>query len=549
MDNVYKIRTIFVYFAFLALYLTIIFNLFIIQIKHTNFFANLGEKQYTITITQTPSRAPIFDRHGNTLATNKESLAAFTLPRAMINKKATQNFLHKFFPDAYKRFNQAQDKHFIYIKRKLMEHEIELINKHSLEDIKILSEPNRFYPLEAASTLVGITDIDNNGLCGIELTKNKYLAGIPSKFTLKKDARLNYFTIEKTTNVPGAQGEPITLTIDGTLQFLALEELKETIEQFHAEDGGVIIMDPKSGEILAMTTYPSFDPNNTTNLDIETMKNRCIANVYEFGSVMKVFAAMAALEENLVTIDEIIDCENANTTIIDGIRVNTSHPHSVIPFGEVIEKSNNIGIAKVALRLGNRLYEHYLRVGFGKKTGISLPGEQSGFINSPKTWSRKSIFSLSYGYEISSTLLQLACAFSLIANGGYLVKPIIVIDSKLNTIPPLICPIQLYKTSTIKEIRSILEKTVLHGTAWRAKLNDYNIMGKTGTANLLNDGVYDHTRDIYTFAGIIEKDNYQRVIVTYVKNVPDNKHLFAAHVVAPLFRKIAEKMIIHDKVL
>ena len=252
---------------------------------------------------------------------------------------------------------------------------------------------------------------------------------------------------------------------------------------------------------------------------------------------------MSALQEEVVAFDELIDCRNCASAVIDGRKINTvAHSvRSVVPFYEVIAVSNNIGIAIIAKRVGHALYDHYTRLGFGKKTGISLPGEHSGFVNPPKNWSAQSIISLSYGYEVTATILQLAQAFSVFANDGRIVKP------RINLQDPITRSEQLYSHNTIEIMRAILETTTLSGTTKKAAIKGYKVMSKTGTANLLIDGEYDTKRNIYTCAGIVEKDSYQRIIVTFIKEV-ETPNAFASTIAAPLFERVAQKLLIHDKV-
>jgi len=298
---------------------------------------------------------------------------------------------------------------------------------------------------------------------------------------------------------------------------------------------------------------------------------------------MKVCAALAALEEGVVTPQELIDCKNTLTTQVDGRTINTVQAHGVIPFTDVIALSNNIGIAIVAKRLGTTLYDHYKRLGFGTKTGIEFPGENSGFVNPVDKWSKQSIISLSYGYEVSATILQLACAFCTIAT-GYKVKPTLILGSYGSTGSPrtgaglprteentnsfTMSPNQfgidsnpfvvslsnhtnvskLYSDESRTIIKEILEKTTLYGTARRARMKGYRVMSKTGTANMLIDGKYDPEKNLYSCAGIIEKDDYQRVIVTFVKQA-NKKNIYASTVAVPLFESVAERMLIHDTII
>jgi cell division protein FtsI (penicillin-binding protein 3) len=607
-----KFRSTIVFFVFIMLYSVIGINLYVIQIKHHDFYKKLAEQQYHVTITKTPSRGPIFDRSGrNYFAMNKDYIAAFILPTQLTDKKSTLSFLEKHFPHAAQRFKHNKHKHFMFIKRRLSPAEIELINTEKNPDIFLLSEPGRYYPLTCASPIIGLTSIDNQGLLGIELLYNHSLAGKPTTCHLEKDARSGYYYFTKETTVQGDIGHPLQVTIDADLQFLVQEAVQQTVDKFNACQAAVIIMDPKNGEIVSMLSYPYFDPNNAHMAHSENFKNKIITDAHELGSVMKVCAALAALEEGVVTPDELIDCKNCLTTQIDGRIINTVQAHGVIPFTDVIALSNNIGIAIVAKRLGTALYDHYKKLGFGCKTGIKFPGENPGFLNHPENWSKQSIISLSYGYEVSMTLLQLACAFSIIAT-GYKVTPTLIrfnpsihsptlhsgehsgrADENIhssnvtsNTVRPAVCSealcegcklvegneqnnkkidassplalsvsegnvskgIKLYSDATLNTIKEILEKTTLYGTARRAAIKGYRVMSKTGTANMLIDGKYNPDKNIYTCAGIVEKGDYQRVIVTFVKEA-QQKNIYASTVAVPLFESIAERMLIHDRII
>jgi len=535
----YKIRASIIFLFFCFLYACIFFRLYLIQIKYHDVYAHMGKKQYHVTITQAPPRAPIYDRSHHYLAVNKDSVSAFILPKSLENQSQLEKFLSVHFPQALTRLHNHKNSYFMYVKRRLSDAQIKLIGDSNIADIKLLNEPSRFYPLQSAGQIVGITDIDNNGAFGIELEFNAQLAGKPSTFTLENDARSGHFYFEKQTKVQGKTGTPITLTIDSDLQFIISQELQATVEQHDAKEGAAIIIDPQNGQILAMTNWPMFDPNNTDDLtNMEITKNKVVTEVYELGSVIKMCAALAALEEGVVQLDELIDCQNRITTYIDHRRINTV-PVSVagiIPFSKVIAKSNNIGIAIVAKRLGPKIYDYYKKLGFGQKTGITFPGEQKGFVNPPDNWSKQSIISLSYGYEITASLLQLARAFSIVANDGYDVIPTLIINTQSHDRTD-----QLFSMASIQAIKDIMKKT-------RKDIQDYTLMYKTGTANKLIDGQYDNTKNIFTCAGILEKGDYRRVIVVFINQVA-KRNLLAATVAAPLLEKLAKKLLIHDKVM
>lgn len=538
-----RIRSTIIFFILTALYIVIGINLYSIQIKHHDFYKKLAEQQYHVTITQTPSRGPIFDRTGkNYLAMNKDYISAFILPTQLTNIVQTKEFLKKHFPSALKRFDQNKNKHFMFIKRRLSPTEQEIITAQKNPDIFLLTEPGRYYPLASASPIIGLTSIDNKGLLGTELMYNHLLAGKPTTCHLEKDARSGYYYFKKETTIQGDIGQPLQLTIDADLQFLVQEAIEKTVEKFDAKEAAVIIMNPKNGEIIAMVSYPYFDPNNSHKANAEFFKNKIVTDAHELGSVMKVCAALAALEEGVVTPTELIDCKDTLTTQIDGRIINTVEAHGIISFTDVIARSNNIGIAIVAKRLGDKLYDHYKRLGFSTKTGVESLGENTGFVNPPEKWSKQSIISLSYGYEVSATVLQLACAFCAIAT-GYKVKPTLIMK---NSHPAQ--GVKLYSDESRNIIKDIMEKTTLYGTARRARIKGYRVMSKTGTANMLIDGKYDPEKNLYSCAGIIEKDDYQRVIITFVKQA-NKKNIFASTVAVPLFESVAERMLIHDTII
>lgn len=546
-QNLYHGQRLNILFCILLIpFAAIIANLYTLQIHKNSYFRAMAEQQYGSTITIKPPRALIFDRNNVPLVVNVQQTSAFITPNNLKEAEKTKAFLKKYYPQAFERFDRysKNKNHFMYIKRNLTKEELEIIAQNNLADIHFIKEPSRYYPHQAFAAIIGMTDIDNNGLLGLESIYNQQLGGKSSQYHLEQDARSGHLYFDKQTKIEGNDGTPITLTLDSTLQFLAFDELQDTLEKTHARDGAVLIMDPNNGEILAMVQSPLFDPNNREAIDLEITKNKMVTEAYELGSVMKIFLALAALEEGVVTPDDIIDCENRKYAFISGMRIGTHHEHGKITFSEVIELSNNIGTSKVALKLGNKLYDHLIRCGLGQETGLNFPGEQNGFVNPPSNWSKRSVFSLSFGYEIRLTLLQLARAFAMLANGGILITPQLI---KSNTKAPQKTE-PLYSQKTLDQLREMLKKAVTQGTARRAKIEGYETMGKTGTACVLVDGKYSMDRNIFTFAGLVERGDYKRVIVTFVREVP-KKDATASTVTVPLFERIAKKMLIHDKVI
>lgn len=541
-----KLRTTLLFFVFLFVYCVIIANLFYVQILQQSFFTSLGTQQYAVTVSVQPPRATIYDCNGKPIAVNAECLSAFVLPHEIKAPEHLKNFLQRYFPAAFERWKKNNHKYFMFIKRRLKPSELALIKARGGDDIKIVSEPCRYYPAESLGTIIGITDIDNHGLFGIERLYDKQLGGVPSICRLERDARSGHFYFNKITDVQGHNGAPVSLTIDSDLQFLVRQELQDIVQKFHAKEGGVIIVDPTTGAIKTSVSWPDFNPNDVEYIAQEYTKNFPFTQCYELGSVVKTFSATAALEDGVVTPDELIDCSGKQSAIVDGMKINTvaESVRGIIPFAEVIEKSNNIGTAKVAMRVGTKLYDYYRRFGFTQKTAVNFPGEQAGFITPPDRWSKRSIISLSFGYEIRITIAQLAQAFGLIAQNGHPIRlSLIKLAKKPEEVPAV------FSKNTMEQMHDILTKTVTDGTARRARIKGYQVMGKTGTANLVEHGRYNEHKNLFTFSGIIKKDDYKRVIVVYLKEIASPQGQHASTVAVPLFEQVAEKMLIHDKMI
>ncbi len=538
-----KLRSAYIFFGFFSLFSVALVHLYKLQIRQHVFFADLANRQYFLTLTSYLPRAVILDRNGLPLALNKESTSAFVMPHAVKDTEKLHAFLKKHFPSALEQWTAKPKAKFLYLKRGLNDEEIDLIKTSSIRDIHLLKEPNRFYPHQASASITGITNIDNKGLFGLEYFYNDRLAGKPAKMTLEKDARSGLFYFGKTIEEEGSQAEPLQLSLDAHLQFLVSEELHDAAQSHDAAQAAALVMNPETGEILALASYPTFNPTRLDTLDQEATKNTALTESYEFGSAFKAFSALAALAENAVSLDELIDCEGAKTAYVAGRKINTVIPGGVMPFLDVMATSNNIGIAKVAMRIDTKLYDHYKKLGFGTKTNIEFPGENKGSVNHPSHWSKHSIISLSYGYEVSSTLVQLARAFSIASNGGYLIQPTLIKQDPAKK--PSGTP--LYSKELIEQLRTILQAaTSKYATGAKAKVHGYTTLGKTSTANLLENGTYNKDKNIYTFVGSVEKGDYKRTIACFIKESRP-LHKYASTVAAPLFERIAEKTLIHEK--
>ncbi|KKQ49750.1 MAG: Peptidoglycan transglycosylase and transpeptidase FtsI [candidate division TM6 bacterium GW2011_GWF2_38_10] len=527
-----KIAGITVFFA--SLFILLAVRLFLLQVYRKDFFTNLAKHQYTTTITIAPPRAPIYDRTGNfPLAYNQEVLSAFLLPQHITQPKKLYRFLKKHYNDAYKKLKKKKNKHFMWLDRKLPADKASFLQNQQLDDIQFTQEAQRTYSCHDCGHVIGFSDIDNKGIAGLELFFDKQLAGAPQQITLEKDARRagNYFN--KTIHNPGISGAPIVTSIDRTLQFFATQELEKAVTFHQAKAGSAIIMDPITGEILAMANYPTFNPNERPSANLETTKNNAITDCFELGSVVKMFCTLAAYEENVVAYDEIIDCKG-KSAYIDGFKIENWKSVGELPFYDVIKNSSNVGVAIIAKRLGKKFYDHLRRLGFGSKTGIEFPGERKGFVNPPEKWSKSSLLVMSFGYEITASILQLARAIGIIANGGYAFQPTLLAQHSTRQGE------QLYSSQAITTTKKTLEHI---GNKY--PIPGFRVMAKTGTARCVKDGKYSKKAHVYTFGGIIEKENYKRVIVTFVQE-PSQANLWAAGVAGPIFHNLAQRMVIYE---
>ena len=530
MESKYKKRVILALIFFIVLYGIVLVRLFFIQVYQHEFFTSLGSAQYNVSIKLEPPRAAIMDKNGVLLAINKQVLSAFVLPHQLKEPKKTMAYLLKHYPAVHQRIVAHPERYFFWVERRLSQEREEYLKSQDCADLNFVAEYRRWYPFPEMASVIGMTDIDNQGIAGLELHYNKQLAGEPTTYSVQKDARSNRFYFQKTVNKKGLEGINLQTTLDKKLQFLVYEELKNTVEHFEAKRGAVMVLDPYTGAIEAMVNYPAFDPNGDIPADLSITRNIAIAETYELGSVLKAFSALAGLAEGAAEYDELFDWEG-KSAYINGFRVENPKAVGVIPFYDVVRYSSNVGLAKVADRLGSKLYDHLQMLGFGTKTGIDFPGERSGFVNPPNRWSRSSVLVMSFGYEITMTLLQLACAGSVFANGGYKVQPHFIVRDSAAPLKKL-----NYSEKTLQELDSIL--TMI---AQRHKVKGFNFKGKTGTARMVDNGQYSTQKHLYTFMGIAEREGYKRVVVSFVQE-PKKAHLWAADVAAPLAMKVVEKL-------
>ena len=473
-------------------------------------------------------RGKIYDRNGILLAGNRQLFSAFCVPNS-INKEL-KNFLKQEYPASYKKIESNPNAVFCFIKRFLSSAEEQKLREKRISGIHFLPELSRYYPISETSHIVGLVDLENKGLCGIELSFDSLLKGERNSIAIKKDASQKIISQNITLH---KKNYDLQLTIDAHLQFILTQELQKKVEEIGAREAYAVVMDVKNGDIIAMPQVPFYNVNDGNNEvralnTIDIIGNKNIKDAYEIGSAIKAFCMLAAIKEDVVKPEEIIDCKNSKEAYVNKYLIKTAFAQGKVPFSEVIKKSNNIGMVQIGLRLGKKLFDHYTKLEFGKKTGIELPGEASGYVNPPKKWSNRSIYSLSFGYELSTTLLQIATAWSVFASKGNLVRPRITLNKS-------IIIENKYEKEVIETCRSLLKNIDTDKTKiFLKEFPDCLLYGKTGTANILENKSYNTEKNTYIFVGNIEYKDINYIIAVYFRE-SKLKNVYASTIALPCF--------------
>jgi len=500
-----------------------------------------------------PKRGTIYDVNGEILAISVKTKSLFINNKKKEESKVLFNDLKKKILIGYKKARDIKRRikrgdNFIWVKRKLSLNEIMKLsrmkkNTKYKSTIGFLDEYKRIYPQkESASHIIGGVGIDEQGLSGIEYEYDSKIMGKGGKVEVLTDAKHRVFSL-KYIEKP-IQGKDIYLTIDHSIQYFVERELIKTVKKHQAKGGTVIVMNPRDGQILAMASYPFFNPDRIGKVNPNTLKNKAISFLYSPGSTFKIILAASALENDICYPQQVFNCYNGvykikNRTIYD------VHPYSKLTFEDVIIKSSNIGAAMIGQRIGKRkYYNSILEFGFGSKTGIGLPGEERGILNPLKKWSQVSIAYLSHGYEISVTPIQMVRAFNVVASGGYLIRPQIISKIRGDELRKDE-RVKILDRATLKRVTRIMTDVVNYGTGKKTRIAGIDVAGKTGTAKKFKWGQY---RKIYisSFGGFFPADN-PRVTMFVVIDEPKNQ-FYGGDVAAPLFKSIAEKLLIYLRI-
>jgi len=534
-------------FLFITLLFVFIIRLTFIHVFHSQYLTKLALKQHNIYFELPAQRGIVYDRKLKPLVVNIRSYSLFAVPIEIEDKNKVADILSNLL-ELDKEFilkRISSKKQFAWLKRKLSDRLAKEIRELKIEGLFFMKENRRSYPNGTlASHVLGFADIDNIGLEGIEFSCNKYLQGKPGYAFFVRDAHQSSLKLENSDKLP-LDGYDIILTIDQAIQYITENALDKAFRKYNAKSACVVVMDPWSGEVLALVNRPTFDPNNPQNFSFKARRNRTVCDFFEPGSVFKVITASAALEEKIFKEDDKIFCEEGAYKIANHI-LHDHRPHGWLTFSEVVQKSSNIGVTKIAQKLGLERIQKYAKLfGFGSLSGIELPGETRGLLKPLNSYSKTSIGAVPIGQEVGVSALQLASATSVIANGGLYFSPYIIrrIKDKHNeTIkefrPRCIRRVVSFETS--QRIKKILLGVVENGTGKLAQSKEYKFAGKTGTAQKVDPkGGYSHSKFFATFIGFAPEEN-PRLVIVVVVDEPYPSY-YGGVVSAPVFKEIAEE--------
>jgi cell division protein FtsI (penicillin-binding protein 3) len=429
---------------------------------------------------------------------------------------------------------------FCWVKRKTTPEEANRVRDLNLKGIYFQRESKRFYPKgDLAAHIVGYVGLDNKGLAGLEYGMDSVIRGRPGRVLLATDARRRSF---QSTEWAGKPGKNLVLTLDEKIQYIAEKALAEAVGRWKAAGGVAIVQNPNTGEILAMASQPTYDPNDYAKSPPEALENRSLSWVYEPGSTFKLVTVAAVLEEKLADPDEVVDCQQGSM-VLAGHVIHDHKPFADLTLRDVVANSSDVGTIKLGLRLGEEgLYKYVRSFGFGEKTEVELPGEERGLLKPPSHWSGISIGEISIGQEIGVTPIQLITTYSAVANGGVLFEPRLVHDFFLGQAHDAMPPVpghRVISARTAGLMKEILSAVVDRGTGQPAQLAGYSSAGKTGTAQKIDSsGAYSKSHYVASFVGFAPVGKPAVTILVAIDSPVGAHH--GTEVAAPVFRSIAE---------
>ncbi len=499
---------------------------------HNEFLQRKGDARSSRVIDISAHRGMITDRHGEPLAISTPVESVWAIPRDVeATAQQIKQLAQIMGMDAGEVKNRLSDtsRDFVYLKRQLPPEQAAQVVELGVPGVSLRREYRRYYPSgDVTAHLLGFTNADDNGQEGMELALQGQLGGKAGSQRVIRDRKGRI--IEDATNIRSPKpGSDLALSLDSRIQYLAYREIRRTVEQHRAKAGSIVVLDANSGEVLALANWPSYNPNNRAKPSLDVLRNRAVTDLFEPGSTMKPFTVAAALETGKVGSETVINTEGMT---IGSKQIHDKKPEPMLTVAQVIQKSSNVGTARMALALAPQTLWHSLNEsGFGARTGSGFPGEAAGKLRDYKTWRPIEQATLSYGHGLSVTLLQLARAYTVFANGGEL---------KLVSLLKLDAPVsgkKVYSDTTARAVRDMLELAVQPGgTAPLAQVAGYRVAGKTGTARKLEGGRYVN-RHIASFVGLAPASN-PRLIVAVMIDEPGGAQYYGGQVAAPVFSSV-----------
>ncbi len=531
--------------------LAIVAQLFHLQVLRHRFYLKEAQHQSDRTITVRARRGPIMDRNERPFAISVDAPSIYADPSVIRDPREATRALGRalsYSPAEQKELLALlrQDRSFVWIKRQVDPQVARAVRELRLEGIGFETESRRYYPKrDLLSPVLGYVGLDSQGMAGLEYALDEDLRGREARVTVRLDARRRPMgEVDK----PPTEGRKVTLTIDERVQHITETALGEAIRDTGSVSGTAVVLDPRTGEVLAMSSLPSFNPNRFAAFPEKDRVNRAVADSYEPGSIFKIITAATALQEGVVSPLEMIDCGNGFIEIA-GTRINDHHVFTTMTFQDVIAKSSDIGVVRVAQRLGSeKFYSSMKAFGFGARTGLGLPGETSGLLRSPKSWSALSLASMSFGQEVGVTAIQMASAAAVVANGGYWMRPYIVkrVEEPWGELVREYSPVaerKVIEPETADRVMGLLREVVISGTGRKAKVEGFEVAGKTGTAQKIDaSGRYSMIDHVASFVGFVPASRPALVVLVSLDTPKGDKNE-GGDVAAPLFARIANEAV------
>jgi cell division protein FtsI (penicillin-binding protein 3) len=522
-----------------------------LQVSQREPLTERARKQQLGAVETGAQRGLLVDREGHSLARSVQTESIFVAPTEIEDVECVAHVLASTLElDKAKliaQLDQARGSgsQFEWIVRRLDAEKAAPLLQLQVPGIHSRPEPKRFYPNGTlAAHVLGYVGIDNAGLAGIEQSYNQKISGDPGKLFLEKDSRGHTYESYEVASKPG---QDVVLTLNEMVQYRAEQALAAAVEQKHAKSGTAIVLDPYTGEILALANAPSFDPNMPGSASADARHNGALERIYEPGSTFKIVAYSAAIEKGLVKPDDTIDCQMGAITV-GGQLIHDHKPFGVLTVADALAKSSNVGAIKLGVKVGDQsMYEFIQRFGFGSRTGVELPGETAGLVRPLGRWKPASVGYISMGQEVGVTPLQMAAAFATVANSGVRVAPHLVreIRSPTGTVIQRANPEQrrVLSAETANQLKGMLEGVTLKGTAKKAQLDGYSAAGKTGTAQKIDPATkgYSKSKYIASFVGFAPVEHPAVVIIVVIDEPAGSYH--GGDVAAPVFREIAEQIL------